>query len=386
MKTLLQFTGALIAITIFISCNQPVQKQIPIPSSATVIGEQIRSEEQVVPTPTKVDLPIQPTRTKVFNISEQISSDGVKQLAYTIDEHIIDSLNKIVPIYDSTKFNPLAITYFTALAESLSGRSFFVNHADSIFSTVMDILTTRLNDGTDIVFLIDKTASMDDDIEKVQAGLSKMMDYLAKFENVKVAIAEYGDKNWHYDLWYNKVDLTSDINSLRDFLEEYKTIGNPDIAESVNDAIVRTVREMNWTTGNRRMILVIGDAPSQEPPYTDFSNEQVVNACDSANVLFNLYPIVMAVNQEDRKETFVKKEFVKTYPNPVNESLVEEFVNEGNYYLRVIDMMGRIEQEFPLSGRIAITDFTLIPSGNYLIEIFDQNRDRFYSNKIIVQH
>ena len=71
---------------------------------------------------------------------------------YTISDEIIDSLNKIVPLYDKESYNQLAISYFSTLADSLHGRSYYADNSDAVMLSVMEVLTSRINEGTDIVF------------------------------------------------------------------------------------------------------------------------------------------------------------------------------------------------------------------------------------------
>jgi len=306
---------------------------------------------------------------------------------YSINDKIIDSLNRIVPLYDKTTYNQLSITYFSSLADSLHGKSYFANNADGVMLSIMDVLTSRINEGTDIVFLIDKTGSMDDDIEKVKNSLDMIMDYLSKFNNVKVAMAFYGDKNYHYDLWYNRTDLTNNISTIKNFMDTYTTIGNPDVAESVNDGIVRTVEEMNWTPGNRRLMLVVGDAQSQIPPYSNYNQSQVIKKCDSMQVKFNLYPIIIASKQTFVEKIYDKsKDFANVYPNPANDYCHLKLPGNETMFYEINDLTGRkLIYSNTASTGINI-QLNNIPSGEYLIQIYNQDLSKFYSKPLIIQH
>lgn len=81
-------------------------------------------------------------------------------------------LIKLYHFYDKESYNQLAISYFSTLADSLHGRSYYADNSDAVMLSVMDVLTSRINEGTDIVFLVDKTGSMDDDIENVRNSLN----------------------------------------------------------------------------------------------------------------------------------------------------------------------------------------------------------------------
>ena len=313
-------------------------------------------------------------------------SVGTKRVKYVVKNNIIDSLNSIYSIYDTSKYNHLAVSYFTTLADSLHGKPFYAENSDSVAKAIIEILTNKLNDGTDVVFLIDKTGSMEDDIVMVKKSLSLMTDYLSKFNNVKVGLAFYGDKNWHYDMWYKQVELTSDIEKIKSSIDDYATIGNPDVPESVNDGIVKAVTSMNWTNGNKRLMLLIGDAPSLNPPYSDYTTNEVIRKCNSMNVLFNVYPIVIASTGYKNYEHAVDKSFLKLYPNPAVDYINIECTTVDDYTFRIHDANGRTLHEQAFNGDRFRVNISSIPSGSYLFYIMDKNAYKYYSTMLIIQH
>ncbi|MCW3104673.1 MAG: hypothetical protein JWO09_3113 [Bacteroidetes bacterium] len=371
-------------ILIFGACQQTTEKQ-----------DQTAYAQQSVIAPASEDPEEKQSDTEHASylgnppISKSVSvknDEGLEKTAVTIRERFIDSLNKVVSVYNKTKYNKVSVSYFTSLAHSLGGKTFFADNADSLTGTIMEILSSRLDDGTDIVFLIDKTGSMDDDLENVKQSLSTIMKYLSNFNNVKLAIASYGDKNYQYDFWYNRGDLSSDVTQLQTFMDGYTTIGNPDVPESVNDAIVRTVREMNWTEGNKRLMLVIGDAPSQQPPLSSYTEKEVIAVCDSMHVKFNLYPIILSVTADGQLDVPFRTNFVKTYPNPVRDYLNADFDEEGQYFYELNDISGKKILQNSLSEKSSTIDMSSISNGTYLLQIYNQSTDKYYSSKVLVQH
>jgi hypothetical protein len=321
-------------------------------------------------------------------VKRNVVKDSLNELKaqYTLNDAIIDSLNKVKPLFDNALYNNVAVSYFSSLADSLHGRSYFADNSDGVMLSVMDILTTRINQGTDIVFLVDKTGSMDDDIETVKNSLNMIMSYLSQFNNVKVAMAFYGDKNHHYDLWYNRTSLTNNISDIERFMQTYSTVGNPDVPESVNDGIVKTVEEMNWTPGNRRLMLVIGDAQSQLPPYSGYSQSQVIRKCDSMQVKFNLYPIIIASKQKAVEAVKISEDFVTVFPNPANDICHIKAPGLETIYYEILDMTGRKMINSYTNGTKADIAVNDLPSGNYLIQIYNQDLSKYYSKPLIVQH
>jgi len=237
------------------------------------------------------------------------------------------------------------------------------------------------------MFLIDKTGSMADDINEVKKSMGMIMDYVSKFNNVKIGLAFYGDKNYHHQFWYNKTQLTSNIKEIRKLIDNFSIIGNPDTPESVNDAIVKTVEETNWTPGNRRLMLVIGDAVSQEPPLSSYTKKQVIQKCDSMNVKFNLYPIILGANQfhfSDPKS--INKTFAKVFPNPANSYCEIDFNKEGFYYCELNDITGKKIISSTANKTNMNLNLSGIPSGTYLLQVYDNTLSSYYSTPLIIQH
>ncbi len=377
-------------ILLFASCDNPVKNVTTLPQQNTLTYLPKTQETPVVFDNIEVsNKPVTKSQYLPSHfITSKIIKDSVGELKeqFTISDKVIDSLNAITPLFDKVLYNHLAVSFFTSLADSLHGRAYFASKSSDVVVSIMDIITSRLNEGTDIVFLVDKTGSMDDDIAEVKNSLKTIMDYLAKFNNVKVGMAFYGDKNYHHDFWYNKINLTDNKNEINEFMETYTTIGNPDVPESVNDGIVKTVEEMNWTKGNRRLMLIIGDAQSQLPPYTSYSNTQVIHKCDSMNVKFNLYPIIISSKQADIETVTEQHKFVTVFPNPANDYCHLKFDTQNTYYYEINDISGKIilnSKTNSLSETILVSD---LPNGTYLVQIHDLNFTTYYSKQIIIQH
>ncbi|MBK8342374.1 MAG: hypothetical protein IPL12_03000 [Bacteroidetes bacterium] len=54
---------------------------------------------------------------------------------------------------------------------------------------------------------------------------------------------------------------------------------------------------MNWSFTARRLVLLIGDAPSLEPPLSEFTTTEVLNCIARYNVTMNIYPIVIGLKE-----------------------------------------------------------------------------------------
>lgn len=341
---------------------------------------EIEEEEEI-----EEEIPSKRIKASVEKATDK--TEDFNQRRYKISQETIDSLNQIIPLFDENNYNQLALSYFTTMSKELCGRAFFAENADSVITRVMEILTTRLNEGTDIVLLIDKTGSMSDDIENVKSGLSQIKEFLSSFDNVNLAMATYGDINYHDELWYSRSDLSSDLDQIDDFIESYSIIGNADTPESVNDAIVKTVREINWTPGNQRLMLVMGDAPSQLPPLSDYSNKEVIAYCDSMEVQFNLYPIIINGTPLGTPDKEVLRNIATIYPNPAVNQLNIKINNPDYYTYNIYDMGGKqVFSNYGYIGSELPINISDLNNGNYLIQIHDNQMMKYHTEQFIVQH
>lgn len=382
IKNLPSFSIVLFLFIFSIGCNPSIEEssqdttysyeseKIPIQSDQIVdIDEQFIVQEEITEEKTK------PTK--------RLKKANKEQPKFRITPEQLDSINKIVTVFDSIKYDGITINYFTNLSSKLGGKPYYIENAYQINGTIKEILSTRLNDQTDIVLLIDKTGSMDDDWDVVKKSLNEIMNFLSNYHNVRLGIASYGDKNYHLDFWYNMEDLSYDISKLQTFMDTYSTIGNPDTRESVNDAIVKTVNSMSWNPESNRLMIIIGDAPSQLPPLSDYSMEDVISICKSQNVLFNLYPVVISSFRGDFKDTPYRTDIAKVYPNPASDFIkIETSVTNGLSY-EIINLTGKTLQSGQLYSKNETITISYLPSGTYLLHVFNQDLTNYHSSTFI---
>ena len=377
MKKTILFLSVIVFLT---SClqDEPIQelkiRQIDSTYYEASYTDNLQNKEIIlnqIDTPKKILKKYEPVvkeQTKVQKIKEIISQK--------ISQTTIDSLNNIYEVFDPTQYQELAITYFSGLADKMNTKAFFAESDEEIMENIMEILTTRLNDGTDIVLLIDKTGSMNDDIEQIKSGLSEMDKFLSKFDNINLSIASYGDSNFHGELWYNSSPLDRDMSKISSFMDSFSTVGNPDTPESVNEAIVKTVSETNWTPGNERLVLVIGDAPSQLPPYSKYNLEDVVNICDSLEVTFNLYPVIIGSKNPFLESKERIELTLNAYPNPAVNDINITFGEVGSYYVTIYNMNGKNAANYQVNGDQVLLDVSSLIPGNYLAQIMSEDLDK----------
>lgn len=115
----------------------------------------------------------------------------------------------------------------------------------------------------DLVFCVDTTGSMADEIDVVKDRIKDMIAKIADGKpapEVRVGVVAYRDRGDQYVV--RKSDLTDDLDATAKTISEIAAAGGGDKEESVNEALHVAVSGMNWdrTPGITRLVYLIGDA------------------------------------------------------------------------------------------------------------------------------
>jgi len=218
--------------------------------------------------------------------------------------------------YGSVKSNTttgLAVSLTTensfALLANLTGGYYSTTpSADSLTDVIIALIDSFATEGADVMFLIDKTSSMLDDIDSIKSGLTSIIAALPS--NCRLGLASYGDLVYdsvsamNGNDWYDFEDLTLNHSNIQTLVNSLSTTGGGGFPESVFDGLYRTIGNASWQAGNK-LLIVIGDAPplitpcnlpltpAQPVECTMHTIMDVVNACLANSVVTNLYPVVI---------------------------------------------------------------------------------------------
>ena len=197
---------------------------------------------------------------------------------------------------------------FSLLANLTGGYYSTTPSADSLTDVIIALIDSFATEDSDVMFLIDKTGSMWDDIIAVQSGLTSIIAALPS--NCRLGLASYGDLvadsvwGWGGNDWYDFEDLTLNHSNIQSLVNNLSTTGGEDIPESVFDGLYRTIEKADWQSTNK-ILIIIGDAPpiitpcnlpltpAQPVECTMHTIMDVVNACLANSVITNLYPVVI---------------------------------------------------------------------------------------------
>lgn len=160
---------------------------------------------------------------------------------------------------------------------------------------IPDILCRIMLDarkGSEIVFLIDKTGSMADDIEEVKRNVNQIIDCLP--EGCRLGAAAYGDFFADGEEWYSSSDLNAEYSIAQTFINDLSVVGGGDDPESVYDALYEVLDSMSWRDCSAPdKIIVMGDAPPHTGSQTVHEAEEVLVKAESICPGTTFYPVIV---------------------------------------------------------------------------------------------
>lgn len=120
----------------------------------------------------------------------------------------------------------------------------------------------------DLVFLVDATGSMGDEIDKLRTSMQSIADRIARLPggvDLCLGLVAYRDLGDEYVT--RRYDLTGELAAFRRVLGGLRADGGGDEPEALDEALHETVHGVSWRgPGTSRLVILIGDAPPQLRP------------------------------------------------------------------------------------------------------------------------
>ncbi|MBU1202198.1 MAG: VWA domain-containing protein [Nanoarchaeota archaeon] len=116
----------------------------------------------------------------------------------------------------------------------------------------------------DVVFLIDSTGSMNDEIREIKTHIINLIEATQSGypkPDIRVGIVTYRDYPLEEPEYVVKsFGLTRDTQSALNFLKQIEASGGGDYSEAVADGLHEAISGMNWNKKARKIVFLIGDA------------------------------------------------------------------------------------------------------------------------------
>ena len=186
-------------------------------------------------------------------------------------------------------YNPVASEKFSEISKEM----IYSKGPETLIEDIGKILKTFVNaEKLDIVFAIDATGSMKDDIEKLREDLiPEIKRIFSKEKDVRIAVLfyrDYGDTFKYMDLPVKCFDFTRSFKTFKEQLYSIKILGREggDIPEAVYEAMFAASEFYKWRGDAQKEIILIGDAePHPVPRGTGkYSKGYVMSLADSKNI------------------------------------------------------------------------------------------------------
>lgn len=139
----------------------------------------------------------------------------------------------------------------------------------SAVEVILDTAPAPARARLDLVFLVDATGSMADEIDKLKATLRTITAEVAGLPSrpdICLGLVAYRDRGDAFLL--RSHDFSNDVGGfLQHALYPLQAGGGGDYAEAMNEALHETVHQLSWRgTGTTRMVILLADAP----PHLDY--------------------------------------------------------------------------------------------------------------------
>jgi len=123
----------------------------------------------------------------------------------------------------------------------------------------------------DLVFLVDATGSMGDEIAKLKTSMRAMSQQISQLPgqpDICYGLVAYRDRG---DAFLTRThDFTDDLGAFQNVLARVQAGGGGDTPEALNEALHETVHGLSWRTDAARMVVLVADAP----PHLDYGGPQ----------------------------------------------------------------------------------------------------------------
>ncbi len=193
-------------------------------------------------------------------------TDSVRE---EIKDEKVELLEETEPIVLTDAYNPEAGEKFGEISDFLIFSKGPETIVDDIMQSIKSIPSKK---SADIVFAIDATGSMKDDIEKLRKDwIPNLIAGLKEFGDCRLGLIlyrDYGDNFRYKGIPVRFFDFTEDIDIFIKNLNSFEIRGREggDIPEAVYEALYGAFEFYNWRGDASRKIILVGDAQPHPTP------------------------------------------------------------------------------------------------------------------------
>ncbi len=186
-----------------------------------------------------------------------------------------------------------AVKTFMDLADTTEGEMIYAKGPEDILPTIKEILKKGEKDHLDLLFALDSTESMKDDIEEVRKNISSMLaEILPQYKTYRIALVLY--KDYREDFLVREACVfTDNLKKFEKALYGFRVFGGRDIPEAVYEGIFLGLRQ-SWRALDAdvdKKLILIGDAPPHPKHRGKVTKKDVDKLAADKGV--KIYPIIL---------------------------------------------------------------------------------------------
>ena len=182
---------------------------------------------------------------------------------------------------------------FSSLSEKTGGQMYRAAAPEDILPLIRQILTKDKNEHLDVLFALDATESMRDDIKAVRSGVAAVLTEVKdQYKSCRVALVLYKDYRDDF-LVRDACTFTGNIKKFEKALNGFQVFGGRDIPEAVYEGIYAGLKHQ-WRSKDDsidKKLILIGDAPPHPRPRGKISRNDVDELAAEKNV--SVYTIIL---------------------------------------------------------------------------------------------
>ena len=212
--------------------------------------------------------------------------------ASDVVEKTVSANKKEEVVVLTDEYNPVASEKFDEISDFM----IYSKGPETIVSDIMQsLMQVNPKQKVDIVFVLDSTGSMKDDVEKLRKEwILELTKTLKDFGELRLGLLLYRDyvDSYRYNgLPVRFFKFTSDINSFTRNLNNFSIKGTEggDIPEAVYEGLYAGIKFFDWDKNAQKKIILIGDAePHPVPRGTGkYTKELVVQLAKENSITIN---------------------------------------------------------------------------------------------------
>lgn len=195
----------------------------------------------------------------------------------------------------SDDYNPAAAITFADIARLTGGQMVWSRGPETLVDDVTDSLARVESKTVDVVFAIDATGSMKDDIQKMRDEWIPLLEQsLSEYDDWRIGLLlyrDYGDSFDYRGLPVRWFGFTRDLDEFARNLNAFTIRGNEggDTPEAVYEALSASIEWYDWRSDAEKKIILIGDAEPHPRPRASgqYTKERVLNGARANGIVID---------------------------------------------------------------------------------------------------